>query len=194
MIQKVGLLPSHNFEQLPFAYSMYTRQDEDGLRQSLLFKRAFSIDVRINFLGVWYVARAMVQIPVSPPFRDTVESVGWSNSQLPFCSSNNAIKYFRHALALDECRVKFIPTFWGGGCEPEEQPCGVHEFEHHVNGLHVTATDVEEVFFAGAHCGKRLVPQPISVRCLRICCRRWRRIRDKRRAEQSCPHSPSMDD
>lgn len=157
MIQKVGLLPSHNFEQLPFAYAMYKRQDENGLRQSLLFKRAFSIDIRVNFLGVWYVARATRRIPVSHSFRDTVESVGWTDSQLPFCSSNNAIQYFRHALALDERRVKFIPTFWGGGYEPEEKDCMVHEFERHVNGLHVTAADVEEVFFAGAHCGKPLV-------------------------------------
>jgi len=53
MLQKIGLLPSSNLEQLPFAYAMYERDDEDGLKLSIQFKRTFSIDVRIEFLGVW---------------------------------------------------------------------------------------------------------------------------------------------
>jgi uncharacterized protein (DUF2235 family) len=31
---------------------------------------------------------------------------------LPFTTNNKLIKTFRHALALDECRAKFVPTFW----------------------------------------------------------------------------------
>jgi hypothetical protein len=33
---------------------MYSREDEVGWRQSTAFKKAFSIDVDIEFLGVWY--------------------------------------------------------------------------------------------------------------------------------------------
>ena len=55
MLQKVGLLPPYNLEQLPFAYAMYAREDDDGLLLSALFKRTFSIDVRIKLVGVWYV-------------------------------------------------------------------------------------------------------------------------------------------
>ena len=40
--------------------------------------------------------------------------------------------HFRHALALDEHRVKYIPYYWTK--DPE-------------------VTDVKEVFFAGVHCG-----------------------------------------
>ena len=65
MLQKVGLLPPCNLEQLPFAYDMYARDDDEGLRLSLQFKRTFSIDVRIKFLGVWYVFRPTDQSPVS---------------------------------------------------------------------------------------------------------------------------------
>jgi len=62
MLQKVGLLPPCNLEQLPFAYSMYARDDDEGLKLSLQFKRTFSIDVRIQFLGVWYVIQPANQL------------------------------------------------------------------------------------------------------------------------------------
>ena len=55
MIQKIGLLPRFNLEQFPFAYAAYKRRDDYGRKQSVLFKRTFSIDVRIKFLGVWLV-------------------------------------------------------------------------------------------------------------------------------------------
>ena len=59
MLQKVGLLPPFNLEQLPFAYAMYARDDDEGLKLSLQFKRTFSIDVRVKFLGVWYVIHSI---------------------------------------------------------------------------------------------------------------------------------------
>ena len=66
MLQKVGLLPQSNIEQLPFAYSMYARDDEEGLKLSMQFKRTFSIDVKVKFLGVWYVIRPIDQrLPAS---------------------------------------------------------------------------------------------------------------------------------
>jgi len=34
---------------------MYSREDEIGWRQSTAFKKAFSIDVDIELVGVWYV-------------------------------------------------------------------------------------------------------------------------------------------
>jgi hypothetical protein len=55
MIHKVGLLPLWNIQQVPFAYKMYTRANERGWRQSNLFKKTFSIDVDIEFVGVWLV-------------------------------------------------------------------------------------------------------------------------------------------
>jgi Uncharacterized alpha/beta hydrolase domain (DUF2235) len=53
MLQKVGLLPAHNIQQIPFAYKMYTRCDEIGWEQSTAFKKAFCVDVKIEFIGVW---------------------------------------------------------------------------------------------------------------------------------------------
>ncbi|KAF9644019.1 hypothetical protein BDM02DRAFT_3122619 [Thelephora ganbajun] len=137
MLQKIGLLPPSNSEQLPFAYAMYEREDREGLKLSLQFKRAFSVDVRVKFLGVW----------------DTVESVGLVSKYLPFCDSSNAIAHLRHAMALDERRVKFIPSFCPGGKSKHQKiDSEVYEYEYHSNNLYVEDTDIEEVFFAGAHC------------------------------------------
>jgi hypothetical protein len=44
---------------------------------------------------------------------------------------------FRHALALDELRVKFLPEFANGGASPPERTAGV--------------SDVKEVWFSGTH-------------------------------------------
>ena len=55
MIHKVGLLPKDNHQQLPFAYKMYSRTDSVGWDQSNGFKKSFSVDVPIEFVGVWCV-------------------------------------------------------------------------------------------------------------------------------------------
>jgi adenylate cyclase len=95
---------------------------------------------------------------------------------LPFCRTNNAIEVFRHALALDERRVKFIPSFYQSGKSKHDHTDSEHqqvnsidqktngtiqrtnsnsnrEFECRRNAMLGKETDVQEVFFAGAHCG-----------------------------------------
>ncbi|KAF8996538.1 hypothetical protein BDQ17DRAFT_1429685 [Cyathus striatus] len=96
MLHKVGLLPANNSQQVPFAYKMYTRTDDVGWEQSNEFKKAFCIDVKIEFLGVW----------------DTVDSVGLIPKRLPFTTSNTIVRNFRHAIALDERRSKFKANLW----------------------------------------------------------------------------------
>ena len=111
MVQKVGLLPASNVQQIPFAYTMFARgmyamfvpnlnlccltEDMDGLRNSEGFKKTFSIDVKIDFVGVWcefnLVAKLWRQLTL--PFdRETVASVGITNKELPFVANNTAIR------------------------------------------------------------------------------------------------------
>ena len=167
---------------MPSAYTLYLRDDEEGLKQSQQFKRDHSSHVRIKFVGVWYVIRLIGQLSVSFPFRDTVESVGASETRLPFCVSNDAIEYFRHAISLDECRVMFSPTYY-------------HGVSQHGKAGPADDTDVKEVFFAGVHCGTLLVfstnDRQIIYRCPSRC-RRWGCA--KWYTPCSRPHSPSMDD
>jgi hypothetical protein len=120
-----------------------------------------------------------INFPPHTFFRDTVQSVGLVPKHLPFSGSNNAIVHFRHALSLDEHRVKFIPFFCTGKpkrdatdsktSQPDDAASQNHrhkverrqhsegsqaeEYENHVNALTGPDSDVEEVFFAGAHCG-----------------------------------------
>ncbi|KAI0368947.1 hypothetical protein BV20DRAFT_947314 [Pilatotrama ljubarskyi] len=170
MIHKVGLLPACNHQQVPFAYKMFTRDDEFGWKQSTAFKKAFSIDVDIDFIGVW----------------DTVSSVGVIPHTLPFTSSNTAIRVFRHALSLDEHRARFQANLYqhatkhqaARGTQPGDMPKSDTEYatrvgvrEHHKKTPSEVAkqrklerqfsendpdskgtTDVLEVWFAGCHC------------------------------------------
>ena len=46
---------------------------------------------------------------------------------------------FRHALALDECRVKFLPEYANGGHGPSEKDNGT------------LGSNIKEVWFAGSH-------------------------------------------
>lgn len=143
---------------------MYTSDDEKGWQQSNAFKKTFSIDVDIEFVGVW----------------DTVGSVGIIPRRLPFTKSNSHIRYFRHAISLDERRARFKVNLWNRPTE-EDHKQGVkkgtmprhktpsktpgkgdtiksahksrNELEREFSMDYERPTDIEEVWFAGAHCG-----------------------------------------
>lgn len=92
MVHKVGLLPPRNVQQIPFAYEFYANDTPEGWKQSEDFKKTFSIDVCVHFLGCF----------------DSVNSVGFIPRQLPLSSTpTSKPRYFRHAMALDERRAKF---------------------------------------------------------------------------------------
>ncbi|KAG5735939.1 hypothetical protein E4T56_gene1939 [Termitomyces sp. T112] len=145
MVHKVGLLPACNHQQVPFAYKMFTRVDEIGWQQSNMFKKAFSVDVPIEFIGVW----------------DTVNSVGLIPRRLPFTTSNTIVRTFRHAISLDERRAKFKANLWNRPNDKEAkmgikgQTPDVSEHQQHDHSpIKKTfqyadhperATDVEEV-------------------------------------------------
>ncbi|KAF8066478.1 hypothetical protein FPV67DRAFT_1494951 [Lyophyllum atratum] len=157
MIHKVGLLPASNKQQVPFAYKMYEDGTKWGWKQSDLFKKAFSVDVPIEFLGVW----------------DSVNSVGLvAGRRLPFTTSNTIIRKFRHAIALDERRIKFQTNVWNRPDEKEKMK-GVkgqkpdvarkkkkkdrmlkklRKFEKKHSVDTDEPTDVKEVWFTGCHC------------------------------------------
>ncbi len=112
--------------------------------------------------------------------RDTVCSVGIVPRHLPFTASNTAIRYFRHAMSLDEHRAMFKANHYQfrrsedeKGIKPGEMPRSNHRFPHYHSKHHqhhkgksndeahddgpTKTTDVKEVWFAGCHCGKFLL-------------------------------------
>jgi uncharacterized protein (DUF2235 family) len=124
---------------------MYTRDDDFGWKQSTQFKKAFSVDVKVDFLGAWYVFSVKLlctELSESDGlFRDTVCSVGVVPHTLPLTDSNSAVRYFRHAIALDECRAAYQVNHW--------HPGNPHDYK----GVADERTNVREVWFAGCHSG-----------------------------------------
>ncbi|TFK56427.1 hypothetical protein OE88DRAFT_1669809 [Heliocybe sulcata] len=165
MLHKVGLLPTGNYQAVPFAYKMFKREGKKAWKQSTAFKKAFCVDVEVEFLGVW----------------DTVASVGFIPRHLPFTTNNTSIKTFRHALSLDERRIKFKANHWhkyspdqeklgtqpGEMPNPHRKPTFLRANKHPgvqsaagralarngslYGGRSWQKTDVLEVWFAGCH-------------------------------------------
>jgi uncharacterized protein (DUF2235 family) len=113
--------------------------------------------------------------------RDTVCSVGFIPRYLPFVTSNSSIHYFRHALALDERRAKFMPNYhrsWVHDEDPSSPEEGAvspttpneskkqkknprgrqstfqEQSEATINKSTGRKTNSLEVWFAGAHAGQ----------------------------------------
>jgi hypothetical protein len=127
MVNAVGLLPAHNEVHIPFAFNCYKKSaTAAGSTLCKDFRQTFSQVVDVYFVGIW----------------DTVNSTGFFPRVLPGTDENPQCRYFRHALALDERRVKFWPT-------AIQAP--------------VTLVDkskvayVKQVWFPGNHCGERCV-------------------------------------
>ena len=87
------------------------------------------------------------------PLRDTVSSVGITRRYImPGTNEiNDDICYFRHALAVDERRVKFLPEYVRGGASigplgslPDATSAG-------WNAEGSIGPRVKEVWFAGCH-------------------------------------------
>ncbi|KZS92702.1 hypothetical protein SISNIDRAFT_466593 [Sistotremastrum niveocremeum HHB9708] len=159
MVHSVGLLPQANKQQVPFAWKFYSENNTpEGLIKASEFKAAFSNNVIIDFVGVF----------------DTVASVGLFSKELPFATSNRAIRIFRHALALDERRVKFKANHFHNPPKPlkaeTERKIKAHQITGSLKQSEATAkitvidpnapstrpkkapTDHKEVWFAGCHC------------------------------------------
>ncbi|KAJ7499759.1 hypothetical protein FB451DRAFT_1016164, partial [Mycena latifolia] len=123
MIRTVGLVEAGNEDLIPYAYEIYLQRHKGEHAKEIAenFKKTFSREVHIHFLGAW----------------DTVSSIGvFGGKPLPLTSSARHICIFRHALALDERRVKFLPEY-------------VDHDMGSVPGAH--PIDVKEVWFAGTH-------------------------------------------
>jgi hypothetical protein len=131
MVGRVGLLTKVSLveERLPAAVHMYQRTDlpEGAFGESVdEFRHDHCHPAKVTFLGVFDTVGAL-GVPgfhrLTPRFHDV---------QL-----NRQVERARHALAIDETRLKFAPTFWEA---PEEPPDAPTEDER-----------VKQVWFEGAH-------------------------------------------
>ncbi|KAF8870031.1 hypothetical protein BD779DRAFT_1614237 [Infundibulicybe gibba] len=176
MIEKVGLILRGNEEQIHCggydrfvaAYELYadhksekyedptfvgSRRYLETFNMAARFKETFSRPgIKVHYLGVW----------------DTVSSIGLARSKsLPFTDTCEHFCYMRHALALDERRVKFQPEYARGGesvpnpaqqanpntsMEPSQGNAGLEgKNKAGVQDKPKSRPRVKEVWFAGSH-------------------------------------------
>lgn len=96
-------------------YSVYELfADAKNTMKAAHFKKTFSVkNVRVHFIGAWLVTIAPHEprsASLTRFYRDSVSSIGLvRGSELPLTDECGHVCHFRHALALDECRVKFMP-------------------------------------------------------------------------------------
>ncbi|KAJ7204778.1 hypothetical protein GGX14DRAFT_459680 [Mycena pura] len=91
MIESVGLVNSGNQRFVDSAYEVYS----DAIRAAERFKSTFARNVKVHFVGVWDTA-------------PSASVIGWKPAPPPVLAESVCI--FRHALALDERRVKYLTT------------------------------------------------------------------------------------
>ncbi|KAJ7107590.1 hypothetical protein C8R44DRAFT_714716 [Mycena epipterygia] len=132
IIATLGLVFPNNEVQVPIAYDLYTslRAEPSYIVKSQirLFKETFARkDVRVHFLGAW----------------DAMSSSGILKPDLSLLPGDIVeMCSFRHALALDERRVKFLPEY------ARNVPNHSDDENELSRGL---KTDMKEVWFAGTH-------------------------------------------
>ncbi|KAK0243677.1 hypothetical protein EDD85DRAFT_945002 [Armillaria nabsnona] len=149
MIHKVGLLPPDNWQQVPFAYKMYTRTDEDGVWDTVnsvgivprrlpfttsntiirTFRHAVSLDE--------HRAKFKANLWNWPSVRDLKLSTKTS----PLSSQDNTMDSSVHIPEM-EPGIEWSPD--------DEEDLQKSERLHSPPAAQ--QTDIEEVWFAGCHC------------------------------------------
>ncbi|EIM79299.1 uncharacterized protein STEHIDRAFT_36800, partial [Stereum hirsutum FP-91666 SS1] len=140
MIETVGLIHEGNAAQIPFAFELYadTGKSDNAREMAKRFKDTFGRAISVHFVGAW----------------DTVSSIGiFRDKTLPGTTSGmKHVCFFRHALALDERRVKFLPEYaYEGSAAPDQHRQTDAESSVDGNMHHDLVPQTKEVWFAGTH-------------------------------------------
>lgn len=142
-----------NIQLYPSAYEIYadphsgeslSPQDEvSAPSMAKRFKDTFSRTVPVHFVGAWCVICGSLYVKSvikCRGYRDTVSSIGVVRGKsLPGTTSPEHVCFFRHALALDERRVKFLPEYASAGVAAEE------------DAMEGVMPHVKETWFTGTH-------------------------------------------
>ena len=107
LIRNAGVLKKIHADRIPAAYRMYRRRAGPDVPTALEFRREYSQEVRIRFVGVWDTVGAL-GVP-----SQIFEAMG-GNRKYVFhdTSLSRIIENACHAVAIDEKRIDFEPTLW----------------------------------------------------------------------------------
>lgn len=130
LIRKCGLLRREHAGRYRDAYRLYRRRDTGSHPNAIeaqLFRKSFSHETRIKFIGVWDTVGAL-GIPVRGlRFLNRLLRQEFHDVKL-----SSTVDHAYHAVAIDEMRKPFMPTLW------EQQS-------------HAIGQKMEQVWFAGVH-------------------------------------------
>lgn len=130
-VRNCGILRRQEEGRVDEAYRLYRDRNKDPRSLSAtIFRRSYSYEPRIHFIGVWDTVGAL-GVPV-----DGLHVVSWLNRRWQFHDTDlsTTVDAAFHALSIDEQRGPFRPALWTQqDPAPEEQV-------------------VEQVWFSGVHC------------------------------------------
>lgn len=108
MVHMYGLVQKGNEPLIRYILRMFKKKkrDDSDFRIAEAFKRTFSRQCKIHFVGVW----------------DAVSSVGWLYDPLtlPFTATNPDIEIGRQAISIDERRCAFRQNLWRPNANPPQ--------------------------------------------------------------------------
>ena len=134
LIRNSGILRRENAGRTGQAWALY-RSSADTPRgvAATLFRRAYSSEPRIQFIGVWDTVGALGIPALGPRWLKPV--VTWVNHRWEFHDTklSTRVKGAFQALAIDEQRAAFAPTLW------HQQPGA-------------DGQELRQVWFTGVHC------------------------------------------
>jgi len=132
MIRNCGILRKENSNYTGEAYKMYRDGLHPDAEQPSTFRKRFSFEPDISFVGVWDTVGSL-GIPVNgfhlPGFSSYYE---FHDTKL-----SGKVKAAYHALAVNEFRSPYVPTFWTRGDNPID--------------IRPVNLPVEQRWFIGAH-------------------------------------------
>jgi uncharacterized protein (DUF2235 family) len=130
LLRNSGLLHTRNRYMLDDAYRLYRRRDPESHPRSMeseIFRRTYSREVRVHFIGVWDTVGALGIPSTNFDIFNKILNIEFHDVDLS-SRINNAFQ----ALAIDERRRAFEPSIWrkqdGVCCQRLEQVwfSGVH--------------------------------------------------------------------
>jgi len=131
-IRNSGVLRREHIDRLDDAYALYRNRNDAAHPRSVearLFRRAYSHETRIRFIGVWDTVGALGIPLTGVPLVDLIND----RSRFHDTDLSSTVDAAFHALAIDEHASLFRPTLWTSQ---------KHAPEHQR---------VEQVWFAGSH-------------------------------------------
>jgi uncharacterized protein (DUF2235 family) len=129
-VRNSGILRAEHADRVNEAYALYrSRKAHPRGIEARLFRRTYSYEPRIRFIGVWDTVGAL-GIPLSG-----LRFVNFLNRGVQFHDTDlsTTVDAAFHAISIDEKRQPFRPAVWN------LQPSNIPQ-------------DVQQVWFAGVHC------------------------------------------